>query len=287
MKNIKFDFENDYIQYVKSQIANWGFDVNGLSCNINQILYTYHNLKRRLIPVRNREILEAQGFLCPAEVRAGYLKFCEDCLDGQNLNKYLSKSTKKLDKEDLMLNDWGIHHFHLGEEMESQNSHFVKRTKELLFAIVKHSKIYCIGIFEHGDWTKQSIISIIESNWRFLIESYKLKGENIKLAQQFSDSDLKELRDNHINTPIQTDSGNVYFGAGGGINGSGGSAQAVDSVINDIDMLEYIRKRFEDLLPFYFDNLDRHATFHLQITSLQICAYSEHLGITIPLWEKP
>ncbi|QEY26589.1 hypothetical protein [Neisseria zalophi] len=242
MKNITYDFEGDWIQHVKSQIKSWGFQVNQFPSDVRDILYLYHSIKRRLVSIQKREVIKSANFLCPEKVKLGYLQFCEDCTQGRDLNKYLSKSIQDLYTNDAMLNDWGIHHFHLGEKEDSKNTHFIARTKELLFAIITNSKIYCIGIFKHEDWTDQSILDIIENNWPFLIEAHKIKGENITLAWKPNDNDLRKLRKNNINTPAQTSNGNVYITPGGGINASGGSTQAFMRSDYDIRTIKEAKK---------------------------------------------
>lgn len=287
MKNIKFNFEADYVQYITNRISDFGYDTTDIPKDTLDVLYTYHSIKRRLVPIRKREIFESQDFKCPESVKTGYSNFINDCLSGYNLNRYLSKSIQYSNKEDLLLNDWGIYHFHLGERPDTKNLRFIQRTNELLFAIITPSALYCIGIFLHGDWAEQSILSVIEKNWPFLIEPYQIKGNNLNSTYHITNKELNELRKNGINTPVRTDSGNFYFGMGGGINGAGGSTQAFDYAQNDLHLIQRLTEKFRSLLSIYNLDSDTKATFHLNITPLTISAYSAELGINILLKSYP
>jgi len=86
--------------------------------------------------------------------------------NGLDINPYLSRGIKKIAKPDSMLNDWGVLHLHLSNELE--NDGFMKRTKDLLFVYrdinIPH-KLYFLDIFSHGDWSKQQTVKILHNNW--------------------------------------------------------------------------------------------------------------------------
>ncbi|QKU36228.1 hypothetical protein [Campylobacter sp. RM16192] len=136
---------------------------------------------------------------------------------GQTLTQYLSKGiVKNTKKPDKLLNDWGIIHFHLSNDI--QNDGFCKRTKELLFAYRNFNNptdIYFLDIFEHGHWTKKMIVEIIHSNWPKAIAPFRV--ECMDITHNPTDDEIKSLRGANINSAIKLNDGTVYMAIGGGM----------------------------------------------------------------------
>lgn len=285
LKNIEFNFEEDWKNYALNYIKKRGYPVPKTN-DLEHILYCYHSLRRRIIPQKPRKVLEANNFKCPENVLAGYELLKQNIQQGSNLNLYLSRKSSKLNFEDNMFNDWGIQHFHLGTKID-EKINLIEGTNELLFAIVTHDTIYCIGIYQHGDWTKQEIISIIEENWQFLIEPYQIKGL-VDITYQSTDTEISLLRKNCINTAIKTISGNVYFGAGGGINAAGGSVNVIYDVITTRQyILQILPQRLEEELNLRNVNASIvKLKFELEITPIVIYAYCKQINLKIPLLYK-
>lgn len=285
LKNIEFNFEEDWKNYALDYIKKQGYPVPKTN-DLEHILYCYHSLRRRIIPKKPRKVLEANNFKCPENVLAGYELLKQNIQQGSNLNLYLSRKSSKLNFEDNMFNDWGIQHFHLGTKID-EKINLIEGTNELLFAIVTHDTIYCIGIYQHGDWTKQEIISIIEENWQFLIESYQIKNL-VGITYQSTDTEISLLRKNCINTPIKTISGNVYFGAGGGINAAGGSVNVIHDIIKTRQyILQILPQRLEEELNLRNINASIiKLKFELEITPIVIYAYCKQINLKIPLLYK-
>lgn len=283
LKNIEFNFENDWKKYALDYIKKQGYP-KPESDDLNTILYCYHSLKRRIILQKPRKVVEAKNFSCPANVLAGYELLKQNIEQGSNLNPYLSRKSVKLNFEDGMFNDWGIQHFHLGTKIDKKIN-LIEGTSELLFAIVTSDTVYCIGIYEHGDWSKQELISIIEENWYVLIEPYQIKGM-IDIEYESSDDEIFLLRKNSINTPIKTKSGNIYFGAGGGMNAAGGSADAMLNVIDTLKHIQQLNQIFEQKIGLLNLSVNRKLKFQLEITPLERNAYCSEINLRIPLLYK-
>ena len=62
---------------------------------------------------------------------------------------------------DRILVEWGIYHFHLGEG---------KRTKDLLFALVRENDAYFIDVCDHDDFTNVTPLEIAQRNWPQLFD---------------------------------------------------------------------------------------------------------------------
>lgn len=282
LKNIEFNFEEDWKNYALDYIKKKGYPVPKTN-DLEYILYCYHSLRRRIIPQKPRKVLEANNFNCPENVLVGYELLKQNIQQGSNLNLYLSRKSRELNFEDNMFNDWGIQHFHLGTKID-EKINLIEGTNELLFAIVTHDTIYCIGIYQHGDWAKQEIISIIEENWQFLIEYYQIK-DLVDVTCHGTDTEISQSRKNCVNAPIKTISGNVYFGAGGGINAAGGSANVTYDVVRTYQyILRILPQRLEEKLNLLKLNTSIiKLKFQLEITPIAIYAYCKQINLKIPL----
>lgn len=81
-----------------------------------------------------------------------------------DVHKYLSKKLYESDYNDMLLNDWGIYHFHLG--IPGAGEKFAPRTGKLLFTLISKEDFYCITIGNHGDWNPQNLLEIVHKNWQ-------------------------------------------------------------------------------------------------------------------------
>lgn len=64
---------------------------------------------------------------------------------------------------DLLLNDWGIHHFHLG--LAPEPGGYQQRTGPLLYAWVADSDLYAITIQAHAAWTDEVLLNEVLDHW--------------------------------------------------------------------------------------------------------------------------
>jgi hypothetical protein len=103
---------------------------------------------------------------------------------------------------DLLLNDWGIHHLHISDEMDPKGTGFVKRGDLLLFAIFIPDRVYLLDILTHEDFASDRIFQIINANWpndRLIISLNVLPG------RPDSTGDRKRLREAGYITSIIID----------------------------------------------------------------------------------
>ena len=56
---------------------------------------------------------------------------------------------------DGLLNEWGVHHLHLGTKSYSKNHAFIARTGPLLLALIAEDDFYAINVYLHGAWESQ------------------------------------------------------------------------------------------------------------------------------------
>jgi len=173
----------------------------------------------------------------------------QKAINGEDLKPYLSKGIKNLKKSDGMINDWGIYHFHLGDELLSND--FIKRTGELLFIYrdfkLNPNKLYFLDIYHHGDWSKRKIIEVIHNNWQEAIDFYKIK-DMIDIEPKLNDKEHQLMRDADINSVVVLDDGTSYMMLGGGITTAGTNQKAT---MLKIQYMKFFRNLENELIDKY------------------------------------
>lgn len=149
----------------------------------------------------------------------------EKAENGEDLSPHASVLISNINAKDEMLADWGIYHLHIGHgNRPTRIAGFVNRGKELLFVMPYSNNIYFIQILDHNSWTNFKLIEIIDNNWPFLLEPYRLK-DVLKLAEP-TEEELHRLRKNQVNAFFRVGS-SFFIGAGGGIATDSFSVKAV------------------------------------------------------------
>lgn len=242
---IKADFFADWVELLKDiLVSHWGYDIS--SVPDAEIPFVYFNAEQRRPDQKLREVVESDSFICPPEQVPGWDRLKTLIESDQDITPNLSKLVNNLNSKDSMLNDWGVHHFHLGEHMEGK---FTKRTGPLLFALLADDKFYAIGVFEHGSWADQDIVEIVHRNWPDVVDKYKIKG--VVSSTEVTEKERKNLRSKNVNAFVTVGDGTVYAPIGGGMVSSGYNVQAVMTMHKQKAML----KDLEDHLNKQMDNL--------------------------------
>ena len=157
------------------------------------------------------------------EARCAVFYIRDLLLKGSNVTRFLSKSVKKVNSQDKLLWDFGMHHFHLKRALEPRGN-FVERSDYLLFAIISDEDAYFVDVRPHRDpqrleWVRQNLLGIVHSNWPILTNPQVLNGVNGDIV---SDKEKKELRKKNINH-IPKLGKQAVAPLGFGINGAGNS----------------------------------------------------------------
>ena len=70
---------------------------------------------KKLISLQPRKVYYSKKFLCPDECKDALNILISNIERGNNLLPYMSKQVINPEKNDGLLNDWNIHHFHLNK----------------------------------------------------------------------------------------------------------------------------------------------------------------------------
>ena len=219
---VEINFLADGSDFLRSQLRAMRYSASETE-SPEQISLKYFNLLKRLIPSYPRQVLVSNKFSCPVELEMGLEIIKKKIRNGEDLRPHLSRRIQNLDYNDPLLNDWGIHHLHLGTTLDA--SGFITRTGPVLFARFDNERAFLINVMEHANWSKQEFIRILHENWPDSIRSFRL-DRIWKLTYVPSDTDIKDLRQAKIQTFVQLEEGIVYAPLGGGYDRSGRSSDA-------------------------------------------------------------
>ena len=143
-------------------------------------------------------------------------------VEGANVNAFLTSRIRRANVRDGLLWHYGMHHFHLSSETGAEG--FVKRSDQLLFAIVASEDAYFVDVRPHPrkggvEWSSQELLRIVHANWPELIEANVLHGI---LGTKLMDEEIHELRRKNVNSAVDID-GKAIAPLGGGMAGDGSS----------------------------------------------------------------
>lgn len=205
-----------------------------------ELLALYFNWRNRLIPVQPRQVLRSTEFdqnPIVADRPTVIAEIIRDIEQGSKLAKYLSrrvligfelprnpnkKHLRRLQHLDLLLNEWGVHHFHLSTNVEPDG--FVERDYPLLFVIFRADKAYLLDIGTHETFEDERLAQIAISNWPHDQLFVEIKGIiGLQRGKPYTNDERKKLRSAGISSFIQV--GNRVFSPAGGISTAGTSTQ--------------------------------------------------------------
>lgn len=238
---LQVDFVGDWIDSLRQSLFDeWGYSISKITDD--EIPQLYFNAVNKRPQAKARNVIVSDIFSCPTRLEKGWELLRGRVEIGEDLTPNLSKLVNKIRYKDLMLSDWGIHHFHLGDKMEGS---FVNRDNSLLFALLKGDYFYVIGIYDHSSWLDRDIIEVIHRNWPKAIEDKIIQG--VQESKDLSEEQQYKFRKCSINLPITVNDGTTYYFMGGGL--TGGLSTFV--VKKEVDIQKTILKQLEVGLESY------------------------------------
>lgn len=189
-----------------------------------RLLIAYHNWLSRLVRAVPRSVHLSREFAANPKRKthaAGIADAFGAIQQGRDLTPRLSKlirhgyvgQSKSTSRDkDLMLNDWGVHHLHLGIGPDANDPTVVQRTGDLLFLIFRPTAEYVIDIFAHQAWTDREIVRIAVGNWPRLEFFLEMKGVHGSLDPATAEEHL-QLRRARLASMVEIAS-RLYAGTG-------------------------------------------------------------------------
>ena len=238
---LDISLETDYIPILSKWIAQNGYTFNSRIDDLYQLL----NIAKRMIQPKPRKVVHSMQFSCPEGYEIALLELENKIKKGDDLSPFMTEKLSS-DYNDLLLNDWGIYHFHLSRRYRDDG--LIQRSNYLIFAFVTDTTIYFIKVYNHNSdqsdnlFSKQEMIQILYDNWPELIEPYCL--DDATLEYTIDDSTYQNYRQANISTFVQLKNGKLFSGLGGGYASNGRSMEVV-MYVNQLRKQFY---RFERLI---------------------------------------
>lgn len=236
-----YDITEDYNELVQTHLQSIGFSV--FPDNLRESLRIYFNYVNRIVEQKKWFIEKSKNLSIPQNLQSGFDLLVSYLNDGKDITPFMSRKLKEPLFFDALLNDWGIHHLHIGHEFEEDG--FVKRNKEVLFIKFWQETAYVVAIGDHNAWSKKELLEEIDKNWPNLLQLFELK-DAIDISPRPSNEDIKILRKVGLNTAVEIN-GKFYSSIGGGYSVSGDS---IHSLLASNQTLRKIR----DLEKYIKDN---------------------------------
>lgn len=243
-KIINLNLVNQFNLIMKSRLEVMGV-TKGFS--LDDACFQYLNLRRRLVDPLPRKVHFSKEFHCPDNLKAGLNLVKSKIEKGEDITPHLSGKFKDLNYHDMMLNDWGVHHLHLGTKINRKTG-LAKRTGPILYVKFEREDAYFIQIMEHGEWANDEIIKILHNNWPQILDLYLMRGVT-EVKPKISNEDRAALRKAGVSTVVEIAKGIVYMPLGGGYSSSGhGTSSVMQSMRahNQLNRMElYIKENFQ------------------------------------------
>lgn len=285
--DVEIDFLEDWKRYITCIFESEGYIIEP-SLSFDELTVRYFNWINRTVEARPRNIHFSKEFNCPEKHQRALSTISTKIKQGESIVPYLSTRLTDLNYNDDLLNDWGIHHLHLGIDRR-RNSPFMKRTKELLYIKFDRDNAYIINVYDHNSFAKKEMVQIIHKNWPEIIKSFKLKGV-VSLEKNPTDEEIKMLREGGVNTIIEVEEGGLYTPIGMGITGAGTSTKAkrqADRVLNNLQLIQLDIKnnihKYMNVVKEQGIELGPKMKFHLVISEDGVTAFESYTRTSIYL----
>ena len=281
---VEIDLYRDFANFLRAELTRLGYNVTNIVDEV-ELVRVYFGVCRRLVSPEPRQVFKSKNFSCPPEHRNALAKIEHMVESGSNVIPYLSDKIKNANYDDDLLNDWGIHHLHLGEKVKSNG--FIKRTGPLLYCCFKKGFAYFIDVLSHDDFTSQKLIKTLHENWPDMLSQFRVNGVQ---GDQFTDEEINVLRKKNINYCIEVEEGISYQPPGGGMTLSGSSVDARMQANQYVRWFRSVQQLIiENIENIAADALDKSivlpnpARFKFQVIEEQFYAVETDSNLAIPL----
>lgn len=143
-------------------------------------------------------------------------------LQGKGLTKYQDvSSNQRAKRTDLLLADWGIHHFHIAKPVKGFRGVYSERSDWLLYAVVLSNAVLLVDVRKHdetGAFERRELIETLIRSFPTYAERFRMHG--ILAGVPLADEDVRQLRRGGVNAPIIVDDA-VYISPGMGLTTAG------------------------------------------------------------------
>lgn len=230
------NFTADFREQVAIQLQREGFLVPPSAPN-RDVAIMWGNVRLRHIPRRPRTSVwseELRRRPLDSETRAVVRRVCVASEKGKNLNPHLSRKHLTASFNDLLFNDWRVHHMHLGPRGGRRTG----RTGALLFVLVTDDRLHLLDLGDHETFGEVRLMEIAYRNFPDALPLVHAPG--LRPTGRCATGDERvAARAAGIHALVEIED-KVFFSAGG-ITTSGDNSRAVsaaDRVLDELARLE-------------------------------------------------
>lgn len=243
---VDMDLLNDLKNILQQEMESLGYSVKADEDYYSVTLQYYNIPWRKLSSVVRvcllSDKLQASGLL--GQYRDAVDRMIAASQAGQDLTPFMSSRINKPRFNDLLWNDWGITHFHLG----NQNSDgTISRTSDLLFVFPTETHLHLIDIRTHESFEEFEFVEILHRNWPQAIAHYKeVLASNVQPKPKTELFQIARNANVKFSLPIEVSDGTVYHPPGGGYMTSGVSIQVVRQAHRRLNILGSLCRQIEE-----------------------------------------
>lgn len=263
MSRIIADFKSDWHDQLLEQMRSiWGDQVEEIKRD--ELPFRFFDSLRRDISPRPRRIEIADNFVCPAGFENGWKNLQKKIEAGESLKPHQSKAHRSISNQDGLLDDWGVHHFHLGIKPHPLFPDLVERTPPVIFALVTDEIFYAINTYEHQGWASTEIVEALHQNWPDAIHRYVVQGVP---SDPMTESERTTVRKKRANCVVTVEDGTVYGPLGGLVSASGMTVEAVmrtDAFHKEIESFQHAVEESVEQIVSQLRNLGHTAVGDLR-----------------------
>lgn len=288
--NFQIDLRRDWLDRLKQELHGMAYTIDP-STPDEQIPLIYFNAILRRIPQKRRRVHISSEFTCPTANQSGLQTLQAKIENGEDLTPHLSRLLKRANFDDDALNDFGVHHLHLGINVQADG--FIERTGPILFALFQEDDAYLIQVYTHSDFSNREVVEIVHRNWPHVIANYAIPGV-VDIAFNPDSDEIAELRKIHVNPSLQMDDGTVYLPLGGGLSTSGVSSTVARQSLRAAKLINEAKKSFEQNIPTIVEDLKSRGAletdtveFHLDSRDTGLYALNAKHGVSYKLVAFP
>lgn len=254
---MRMEFVSNVEEDLRS-ILSADLGIQTVNSNFSSHLIRLISKNNRVLPCRSFKIRKSNEFNNSAfrtTFTAGLTQIENNFENGRSNKWHQSRGVLLNSNPDLLLNDWGVYHLHLGDTYESNG--FCTRTGPVLFCYFDQKSVYFLDILEHGSghgdvWVNERLLEIMNENWPKHLERFRLRGLKAD-TKMFSASERTALRRVHANVGI-TINGNIYGGPGMGLNGAGNSGRYIRRARELVNAIKRLKDWIEAQNDITFTN---------------------------------
>jgi hypothetical protein len=205
-----------------------------------EVTRLYHHFLKRVIEPRPRSVWRSGALgrrTLSVEATEALAEIEQRSIAGETLVPFLHRRLRKKPAyNDGMLNEWGIHHLHLGSTPRADGH--VAGSDEVLCVLVRAEDLYMIDLHPHRDWSNDRLVQIVHDEWPAVIEPYAVRTVQ---ADGITSEQREVLRSKNGMALTRVQDGTCYGAVGGGYAATGtnlGAVRETDALLHKVRAFE-------------------------------------------------